>query len=58
MENGVPVFTNPQDTLKRVKITYQKVQKEKELLDNFEAVKFLRKWGGVSFDIGPILYVD
>jgi hypothetical protein len=58
MENGEPVFTEPQDTLKRVKITYQKVQKEKQQLDSFEVVKILRKWGGVSFDIGPILYVD
>jgi hypothetical protein len=58
MENGVPVFTKPQDTLKRLKITYKKVQKEKPPLDNSEVVKVLRKWGGVSFDLGPILYVD
>jgi intergrase/recombinase len=58
MENGEPVFTKPQDTLKRVKVTYHKVQKEKQQLDTSKIVKILRKWGGVSFDIGPILYVD
>jgi hypothetical protein len=58
MGNGEPVFTKPQDTLKRVKITYHKVQKEKQQLNTSKIVKILRKWGGVCFDIGPILYVD
>ncbi|KAJ2914141.1 hypothetical protein MD484_g6261, partial [Candolleomyces efflorescens] len=58
MHNDQPVFSNPQDSFKRLKVVYEPTTKEKQELDGSEVVEVLRKWGGVSFDIGPILYVD
>ncbi|RXW15824.1 hypothetical protein EST38_g10025 [Candolleomyces aberdarensis] len=58
LENGKPVFTNPQDTLKQLTVTYQKTTKKNQELDKSEVVEVLRKWGGVFVNIGPILYVD
>jgi hypothetical protein len=58
MENGQPLFSNPQDSFRRLKVAYQSTTKEKQELDGSDVVEVLRKWGGVSFDIGPILYVD
>ncbi|KAJ2935608.1 hypothetical protein H1R20_g1487, partial [Candolleomyces eurysporus] len=58
MENGQPVFTNPQDTFKQLTVTYQTMPKKNQELEGSEAVKVLRKWGGVSVSIGPILYED
>ncbi|RXW19849.1 hypothetical protein EST38_g6003 [Candolleomyces aberdarensis] len=58
LEDGEPVFTNPQATFKRLKVTYQTTRKRKQWLDESGVVEVLRKWGGVSFDIGPIIYVD
>ncbi|KAJ2914148.1 hypothetical protein MD484_g6268, partial [Candolleomyces efflorescens] len=57
MNNGEPVFTGP-DTLKRLKMTYKQVDKKYQIFGQSQIVKILRKWGGVSFDIGPIVYVD
>ncbi|KAJ2914140.1 hypothetical protein MD484_g6260, partial [Candolleomyces efflorescens] len=58
MQNDQPVFSNPQDSFKRLKVVYKPIKKEKQELDGSKVVEVLRKWGGVSFDIGPILYVD
>ncbi|RXW15819.1 hypothetical protein EST38_g10032 [Candolleomyces aberdarensis] len=58
LENGEPVFTAPQATFKRLKVTYRMTQKRTQCLGTSGVVAVLRRWGGVSFDIGPILYVD
>jgi hypothetical protein len=57
-ENGQPLFLNPQDSFRRLKVVYQPTRKEKQELEGSYTVELLRKRGGVSFNIGPILYVD
>ncbi|KAJ2934715.1 hypothetical protein H1R20_g2367, partial [Candolleomyces eurysporus] len=58
LENGKPVFTNPQHTFKQLTVTYQTTTKKNQELDRSEVVNVLKKWGGVFVNIGPILYVD
>jgi hypothetical protein len=58
MENGEPVFVKPQGAFKLLRVAYQRTKKAKERFGESQVVQVLGKSGGISFDIGPILYID
>jgi hypothetical protein len=58
MEDGEPVFTRPQGVFKQLRVAYQRTKKAKERFGESQVVQVLRKSGGISIDIGPILYID